>query len=536
MNCFTASYGFGMLATTLTYRGILDLGDFMSRIGKRLQHDLRYAWLTVLLFLIAPLGLTAQDATTKMSSTVSPQALSDTFADIAKRVEPAVVSIDTKGKMPEITAKGETPPGESGDIMDFFRRQMQRRPIYAVGSGFIVDPTGYILTNAHVIDDAARITVKLDSGEEFPAKVIGIDEDTDLAVIKIESGHDLPFVKLGNSDDARVGDWVLAIGSPFGLTRTVTAGIVSQTKRETPQGSPLQRFIQTDAAINKGNSGGPLVNMNGEVIGINSQIATSTGDYNGVGFAFPSNEAGNVYQQIVKTGKVRRGYLGVTLESVKPEFAKVYGLDGARGAIVTQVTDRQSAAGMAGLQVGDVIVDFGGKPVESATDLITKVSAASPDEAIAVTFLRESGNNLERKTTLIHLGERPVASRTSGPDPDRRRLGGDPPKTPNTFGLTLADLSPSLAASYKLEGLKGVVVKEVNPESYVADVKLSSGAEAFSEGDLIRRINRENVTDLKSFNAIVAKLKTGDAVVMEVLTYNVSSRQPQLKIVQFTIQ
>src|SRR5689334_12412115 len=164
----------------------------MLRIGKRLRFDLRYAGLTLFLFLIAPLGLPAQNTPSKMSSTASPQELSDSFADIAKRVEPAVVSIDTKGKMPEITAKGETPPGESGDIMDFFRRQMQRRPVYAVGSGFIVDPSGYIITNAHVIDDAARITVKLDSGEELPAKVIGIDEDTDLAVIKIDSPRDLP--------------------------------------------------------------------------------------------------------------------------------------------------------------------------------------------------------------------------------------------------------------------------------------------------------------------------------------------------------
>src|SRR4029078_7758326 len=224
-------------------------------------------------------------------------------------------------------------------------------------------------------------------------------------VLKIDAKKDLPFIKFGDSDKAEVGDWVLAIGSPFGLTKTVTAGISSQTQRETPYATAFQRFIQTDAAINRGNSGGPLVNMDGEVIGINSQIATSTGDYNGVGFAFPSNEAGNVYQQIVKTGKVRRGYLGVTLESVKPEFAKVYGLNDAQGAIVTQVTDRQSAAGVAGLQVGDVILDFVGEPVDGATDLITKVSAASPDDAIAVTFLRENGNNLERKTTTIHLGE-----------------------------------------------------------------------------------------------------------------------------------
>lgn len=526
-----------MLATALTLRSILVLGDFcMSRIGKRPWLGLRYAGLSVTLLFTASLSAFAQIAPSKSTSAVAPQVLSDSFAEVAKAVEPAVVSIDTKGKMPDVTAKGETPPGDSGDIMDFFRRQMQRRPVYAVGSGFIVDRTGYILTNAHVIEDAARITVKLDSGEEFPAKVVGSDDETDLAVLKIDAGRDLPFVKLGNSDQARVGEWVLAIGSPFGLVRTVTAGIVSQTKRETPQGSPFQKFIQTDAAINKGNSGGPLVNMNGDVIGINSQIATSTGDYNGVGFALPSNEAANVYQQIVKTGKVRRGYLGVGLESVKPEFAKVYGLPDAKGAIVIELRDKQSPAGQAGLQVGDVIVEFGGKKIENAADLISKVSSASPEEAISMAFLRENGANVERKATEIRLGERPT-NRVAGQDPERRKLGGDNAKqNPNPLGLTLAELTPSLATSYKLDGQRGVVVKEVNPESYIADVKISNGSDALSEGDLIRRINRVTITDLKSFNAAVAKLKPGDAVVMEVLSSTTSSRTPQLKIVQFTVQ
>src|SRR6478672_12076102 len=321
----------------------------MIGFGKRLQLSLHQFGLTVLLLVAAPLAAAAQDAPTRTTSNVTPQTLSDSFAGVAKVVEPAVVSIDTKGKMPDITAKGEASPGDSGDIMDFFRRQMQRRPVYAVGSGFIVDKSGYILTNQHVVDDAARITVKLDSGEEYQAKVIGTDDETDLAVLKIEAGHDLPFVKLGNSDQARVGEWVLAMGSPFGLTRTVTAGIVSQTNRETPQGTAFQKFIQTDAAINKGNSGGPLVNMNGEVIGINSQIATSTGDYNGVGFALPSNEASYVFDQILKNGKVRRGYLGVGLETVKSEFAAVYGLKEAQGAIVVEFREAQGAALIAGL-------------------------------------------------------------------------------------------------------------------------------------------------------------------------------------------
>src|SRR3982750_4146915 len=182
------------------------------------------------------------------SAAVTPERLSASFAEVAKKVEPAVVNIDTKGNVPDISAKASPGSGDSDDIMDFFRRQLPRRPVYAVGSGFIVDKSGYILTNAHVIEDAARITVKLDSGEEYVAKLIGTDEETDLAVLKIEAGKDLPFVKLGNSDAAQVGDWVLALGSPFGLSRTGPAGIVSQTRRETPQASPFQRFIQTDAA------------------------------------------------------------------------------------------------------------------------------------------------------------------------------------------------------------------------------------------------------------------------------------------------
>ena len=274
-----------------------------------------------------------------------PEKALKSFAEIAKKVEPAVVSIDSKSKIAQPVAKGTPAPGDSDDIMDFFRRQLPQRPVYAVGSGFIVDKSGYILTNQHVIDDAARITVKLDSGEEFTARVVGADDETDLAVLKIDAGRDLPFLKFGDSDKAEVGDWVLAIGSPFGLAKTVTAGIISQTHRETPYATAFQRFIQTDAAINRGNSGGPLVNMDGDVIGINSQIATSTGDYNGVGFALPAHEASYVFEQIVKNGKVRRGYLGANLESIKTEYAKVYGLKDAKGAIITDIRDKQEPGG-----------------------------------------------------------------------------------------------------------------------------------------------------------------------------------------------
>lgn len=480
------------------------------------------------------LGTTSVIGQPEKTAQTTPDKLSASFAAVAKAVEPAVVNIEAKGRTPEITAKGDPTPGDSDDIMDFFRRQLPRRPQYAVGSGFIVDRTGYILTNAHVIENAARITVKLDSGEEYQAKLIGSDEETDIAVLKIDAEKDLPFAKLGNSDDAEVGDWVLAIGSPFGLARTVTAGIVSQTRRETPQASPFQKFIQTDAAINKGNSGGPLVNMKGEVIGVNSQIATSTGDSNGIGFALPSNDASRVYSLVLKEGKVRRGFLGVQLESVKAEFAKVYGLTDPGGAIVTGVLNKQSPAGAAGLKAGDVITEFNGQKITSAQDLIAKVGGILPDQDVNITFLRENGASIDRKTVSITVGERPPpASSDSGQLRPPVDAGSDAQKP---FGLTLADITPAIAETYKLDGQKGVIVKEINPASYIADVKMSNGSEALGEGDLIQRINRQAVTNLKSFIEAVSKLKRGDAVVMEVLAYNRINRSTQLKIVQFTVQ
>lgn len=460
--------------------------------------------------------------------------LSDSFAEVAKMVEPAVVSIDTKGKAPEGNARGNAAPTNPDEILDFLRRQ-SRRPTYSVGSGFIVERSGYILTNAHVVQDSAKITVRLETGDEFTAKVVGHDDETDIAVLKIDAGRDLPVVKLGDSNGARVGEWVLAIGSPFGLARTVTAGIVSQTNRDTPGTTVFQRFIQTDAAINRGNSGGPLVNMKGEVIGVNSQIATSTGDYNGVGFALPSNEAKYVLDQIVKNGRVKRGFLGVALESVKAEFAKVYGLAEAKGAIVTDVRDPGSGAAIAGLKAGDVITTFKGEPIVSAQDLIAKVASTPPNESVGLEYLRESGSSFEKRSAQVRLGERPVARRTSADDPDPAKLPLDA-KAEETrpFGLTLGDLTPTLAATYKLEGQKGVLVKEINPNSFIVDVKSSNGP--LGTGDLIQRINRISVNDSKAFSEAVKKLQKGDAVVLHVLTYDPERERPALKVVQFTVQ
>jgi serine protease Do len=461
------------------------------------------------------------------------------FAEIAKKVQPAVVSIKTKSKVSQASVRETVPApgGDGGDVMDFLRRQMQQRPVQGVGSGFIVDKSGYIITNAHVIEGAARISVKLESGEEFDAKVIGSDDQTDLAVLKIDARRDLPVAKFGDSDKAEVGDWVLAIGSPFDLAKTVTAGIISQKQRETPYASVFQRFIQTDAAINRGNSGGPLINLDGEVVGVNSQIATSTGDYNGVGFALPSRETAYVFAQIVKNGKVRRGYLGVLLDSVKAEFATVYGLKDAKGSIVTDVRDKQGPAALAGLKVGDVIVEFNGQRIDNAQDLIARVATTSPDQSITLGYLRENGTNIESKTVSLKLGERPSSRAAIDDEGDRRVLPVDGVRAEQKpFGLTLAELTPALAATYRLEGQKGLVVKEINPASFIADVKSSSGGDALDEGDLIQRINRTNASDIKAFNQIVSKLKVGDAVVLHVLTYDPRIRTTQLKIVQFTVK
>ena len=498
-----------------------------------------YLTVLTLVFLIG--GASAQTSTeTIRNASITPEKLSASFSQVARSVEPAVVNIDAKGKVPDVSIKDDNLPNNNKNneetLEDFLRRQ--RRPSYAVGSGFIVDKTGYILTNFHVVEDSSRVTVQLHTGEEYVAKIVGADEETDLAVLKIDAGKDLPFVKLGDSEKAQVGDWVLAIGSPFGLSKTVTAGIVSQVKRETPYTFSFpKKFIQTDAAINRGNSGGPLVNMDGEVIGVNSQIATSTGDYNGIGFALPINDAAAVYRQILQNGKVRRGYLGVSLDSVKVEFAKVYGLEEAKGAIILNISDKKSAAAVAGLQAGDVVVEFNGQKVESAADLIGKVSSTSPEETVNVVFVRETGARLERKTTQIKLSERPSNNKVVDDGTSNRRPLGAQKEGLNPFGLTLLELTPALISTYKFEtNIKGLLVKEINPASFIADVKASNGTDALGEGDLIQRINRTEVIDLKTFAEIAAKLKTGDAVVLQVLSSNRSGRGGQLKIVQFTVQ
>jgi serine protease Do len=483
-------------------------------------------------------------AQNEMQIARAPEALSASFAEIARRVEPAVVNIETTQAQAEPTEKDEDKEDQTGNpLLDMFRRP-PRRPSRGVGSGFIVSSDGYILTNYHVIEDAARITVGLQSGEKYRGEVVGVDSETDVAVIKIKAAKNLPTVTLGDSNAAQVGDWVLAMGSPFGLDQTVTAGIISKKERESPYFNVFQRFLQTDAAINRGNSGGPLVNMRGEVIGMNSQIATSTGDYNGIGFALPANETNFVYKQLVAQGKVKRGYLGITLESVHDEFAKVYGMSEAKGAIVTSVTPIESGqptpASKIGMQPSDIIVEFEGAPVSNAQDLIQRVASTPVGQQVTLAFLRDLNGKLEKRTATIALGERPPSTLREWVEPTKPSpKSSDPRGNALHLGITLTELTPQLLADRRLTGVQGLYVKEIDPNGLVAEIRIQpSGAQAVAEGDVISRINRVPVTTLADFQRVLSSLKPGDPIVLNVTRLQRDAKGDRLLplIVQFTYQ
>ena len=475
----------------------------------------------------------------------APEALSASFVEIARRVEPAVVNIETTQTTPEISEKDEDKEDQSSNnpLLDMFRRQ-RRSPTRGVGSGFIVNPKGYILTNYHVIEDAARISVILQSNEKFRGTVVGFDPETDVAVIKIDASRDLPTVALGDSNAAQVGDWVLAMGSPFGLDQTVTAGIISKKERESPYFNVFQRFLQTDAAINRGNSGGPLVNMRGEVIGMNSQIATSTGDYNGIGFALPSNETNFVYKQLVAQGKVKRGYLGITLESVHEEFAKVYGLPEAKGAIVMAVSQnengQQTPAAKIGMQAGDVIVDFEGEPVLNAQDLIQRVANTPVGQQVTLSFLRDLNGKLDKRTATVALGERPPSNLRDWVEPSKPNTKTEDPRGNSLhLGITLAELTPQLLAERHLSGVQGLYVKDIDPNGLIAEIRLQpTGAPALAEGDVISRVNRVPLNSLADFQRVLNGLKAGDPIVLNVTRLQRDAKGDRLLplIVQFTYQ
>ena len=384
----------------------------------------------------------------------------------------------------------------------------------ALGSGFIVDPRGYIITNNHVVDKADRIYVKLSTDPESStdngrlATVVGVDKDTDIAVIKIDpKGLTLPTVKLGNSDGAQVGDWVLAIGSPFGLSQTVSAGIVSAKNRSIDEPSPngisqsqFQRFIQTDAAINPGNSGGPLVDMSGSVIGMNTAIYTQSAGSEGIGFAMPSNILINVYNMLIgPEHKVTRGSIGIQFQAAQSSaVGRMYGF--ANGGVLVGSVTPNGPASKAGLQSGDVIVAVDGAPIKDGDELVSIISAKHPGSSVHLTYLR----NGKRETAEVGIADRAklFADLDNGTgevnSPDQSDVGQ------NKLGITVQPTSQAVASKLGIKG--GVTITAVKPGSFADTINLPQGV-------VITEINRKPVTDEAGYRAIVTALKPGEDVV-----------------------
>ncbi|MFP5222895.1 MAG: DegQ family serine endoprotease [Acidobacteriota bacterium] len=404
------------------------------------------------------------------------------FADLAEKSGPAVVNIFTETAPKQTPGKPrmQTPRGTPFDDFfeqfdQYFNQQQPQRRTRSLGSGFLISSDGYILTNNHVVEKADKVSVKLQKGEKtIQAKVIGTDPETDLALIKIDNGSSLPYLKLGDSSKIRVGEWVMAIGNPFGLSHTVTQGIISAKGRIIGAG-PYDDFIQTDASINPGNSGGPLLNLEGEVIGINTAIVAAG---QGIGFAVPANIAKDVINQLKSKGKVRRGMMGVTIQAVDENTAKALGLSGTKGALVSQV-GAGSPAEKAGLTSGDVITEVNGQPVSDAHELTTKVGAMAPGETVTVTFLRK-GQSKSAKVTLVERDLKQL-----GQPGEESNAQGD------TLGMTLSTTDPR--TNRPAGGLIVVGLEQGSP-----------AAEAgIRKGDVIVEINQKPVTTPQEAAAVI---------------------------------
>jgi len=426
------------------------------------------------------------------------------FADLVEKTGPAVVNIRTTEKVKPGQGNG-MPGAEDEEMQEFFRRffgvpvprqqpdrsprgrkpapqQQEEEVPRGVGSGFIISADGFVLTNAHVVDGADDVYVTLTDKREYKAKIIGVDKRTDVAVVKVE-GSNLPRLTIGDPNKLRVGEWVIAIGSPFGLDNTVTAGIISAKARDTGDYLPL---IQTDVAVNPGNSGGPLINMRGEVVGINSQIYSRSGGYMGISFAVPIDEAMRVAEQLRTTGRVTRGRIGVQIGEVTKDVAESLGLTRAQGALIQRV-EPGGPAEKGGLEAGDIILKFNGTSIEKSSDLPRLVGATKPGTRSTLTVWRK-GANKEIGLTIAELEPEKLTRK------DERKA--KPEQVPNALGLVVSDLSEAQKKELKVEG--GVIVDAAEGPAARAGLRA---------GDVVLRLNNNDVRDAKQFSSLIAKLE-----------------------------
>jgi len=424
----------------------------------------------------------------------------DTFADLADRLSPAVVNISTsqyvRREGDEDIPFEQFPPGHP--FGDLFRDWLERNPDAApvpqqttsLGSGFVIDEDGIIVTNYHVVTGADSVSVIFTDGSTLDATLIGADEATDIAVLQVQPDHPLAAVSFGNSDEARVGDWVMAIGNPFGLGGTVTAGIISARNRDIYSGL-YDDFIQTDAAINRGNSGGPLFDMDGSVVGVNSAIISPSGGSIGIGFAIPASTADLIVRQILEFGEVRRGWLGVRVQTITPQIAESLGMDRAEGALISGITEGGPAS-EAGIERGDVVIEFDGHEIGTMRSLPRVVSQTEVGRRVQVRVWRE-GRYRNFRVMLGELQGDEVASVTSDLPQFQAQTG-----IIESLGFTVADITPALREQYDLRAnAEGVVVTAVDPGS--------SAGESIQPGDVILEVEREIVRDVDHVVQMVAR-------------------------------
>lgn len=440
-----------------------------------------------LALLVLAAGLVISPVSTAQAAPILPD-----FADLAKNLKPTVVNISTaKTIKPQRPFSRRSPsPFGNDPFEDFFERffgDMPQRSYRekSLGSGFIISDEGYILTNGHVVSGADEIKVKLSDGREFKGEIKGLDEKLDIGLIKINANDHLPVATLGDSDRIRVGEWVLAIGNPFGLAQTVTAGIVSAVGRVIGSG-PYDDFIQTDASINPGNSGGPLFNTKGEVIGINTAIVAGG---QGIGFAIPVNMAKSIVTQLKEKGRVTRGWLGVVVQPITPELAQSFGIEGKNGALVSEVL-KDGPADKAGLKAGDIILEFDGKKINEMNDLPRIVAGTPVGKKVNMRIIRD-GKQQDLTATIERLKEE-AGEGTGSTAPDK-------------LGMSVGQLTPELAAKLGAKETKGVVVTDVKPGGLADEAGIM-------RGDMIREINGVKVSSIEEYNKALESLKKGGVI------------------------